>query len=186
VSDRVQRTASILVGALVVGVIAWIAVSMPTAKTPRIEDASAPTPTETDAASPPSTPDAAPEVTLDASLDLGTDSILLDAGVMPKGAPRSVRLGVVLIQFEGAEGASSAARSKKDALIEAQRLLDEARIDFKKAVHGGDSGSSDDIGRIPRGVLDPRTEIAVFSLGAGDVSDILETPRGYWIVKRLE
>ena len=50
----------------------------------------------------------------------------------------------------------------------------------------GDSGSSEDIGRIPRGVLEKSTELAVFSLAAGDVSEPLETLRGYWVVKRLE
>ena len=41
----------------------------------------------------------------------------------------------------------------------------------------GDNGSAEDIGRMPRGVLDARTEVAVFSLSAGDVSEVLETPR---------
>jgi parvulin-like peptidyl-prolyl isomerase len=53
-------------------------------------------------------------------------------------------------------------------------------------VKAGDSGSSEDIGRIPRGVLEHPTEVAVFSLSAGEISEPLETPRGYWIVKRLE
>ena len=50
----------------------------------------------------------------------------------------------------------------------------------------GDSGSSEDIGRIPRGVLDRATELAVFSLEKDALSEPLETPRGYWVVKRIE
>jgi parvulin-like peptidyl-prolyl isomerase len=53
-------------------------------------------------------------------------------------------------------------------------------------VLSADPGSAEDVGRIPRGVLDPRTEMAVFSLPPGTVSDVLETPRGYWIVKRID
>jgi parvulin-like peptidyl-prolyl isomerase len=92
----------------------------------------------------------------------------------------------VLVTYVGAEGASSNARTKAEALVVAQRLHDDAKTDFKKAVKEGDAGSLDDIGRIPRGVLDPRSEVAVFSLAASEISEILETPKGFWIVKRLD
>lgn len=111
---------------------------------------------------------------------------LLDAGGMPNGAPRSVRLGVVLVQWAGAEGASSSARARPEALKRAQELAEKAKTDFKATVKEGDSGSAEDVGRIPRGVLDRTTEVAVFSMSAGDISEPLETPRGYWIVKRIE
>ena len=110
----------------------------------------------------------------------------LDAGSMPTGAPRSVRLGVVLVQFAGAEGASSSARAKPDALKHAVELAEQARTDWKAAVKAGDTGSSEDIGRIPRGVLDPHTEVVVFSLEKDGISEPLETPKGYWIVRRVE
>jgi len=35
-------------------------------------------------------------------------------------------------------------------------------------------------------VLEPAVEYAIFTLPVGSVSDPLETPRGYWIVKRTE
>lgn len=54
------------------------------------------------------------------------------------------------------------------------------------AVKGGDSGSAEDIGRIPRGVLERTTEAVVFSLDKDGVREPLETPRGYWVVKRFE
>ena len=111
---------------------------------------------------------------------------LLDAGSMPTGAPRSVRLGVVLVQFAGAEGASSSARAKPDALKHAVELAAQAKTDWKAAVKAGDTGSSEDIGRIPRGVLDPHTEVVVFSLEKDAISEPLETPKGYWIVRRVE
>ena len=114
------------------------------------------------------------------------NTLLSDSGAMPSGAPRAVKVGVVLVQFAGAEGASSSARAKPEAYKHAQGLAEQARADWTAAVKAGDAGSAVDIGRIPRGVLDRTTEVAVFSLGAGDISEPLETPRGYWIVKRLE
>jgi hypothetical protein len=65
-------------------------------------------------------------------------------------------------------------------------LGERAKTDWKGAVKAGDVGSSEDIGRIPRGVLDRTTELSVFSLEKDAISEPLETPRGYWIVKRVE
>ena len=129
---------------------------------------------------------AALDSTGDGGFSLTGLSGLLDAGAMPSGAPRSVRLGVVLVQFAGAEGAPSSARAKPDALKHAVELAEKAKGDWKAAVKAGDSGSSEDIGRIPRGVLDRATELAVFSLDKDALSEPLETPRGYWVVKRIE
>jgi hypothetical protein len=126
----------------------------------------------------------------DGGLGLGSlgslGNLLGDGGAMPSGAPRAVRLGVVLVQFAGAEGAPSSARAKPDAFKHAQELMEQARTDWKAAVKAGDSGSSEDIGRIPRGVLERSTEVAVFSLDKDGISEPLETPRGYWVVKRVE
>lgn len=181
-----QRWASILVGAAVVGVVGWMAYEGLEASRPR------PVRAHDDAgdASPPSAIDAgAPVVAAvdDADAGLFLPQLSLgDAAVIPSTAPKSVKLGVVLIAYAGAEGAPATARSKAEARVIADRLLADAKADFHHAVGAGDSGSSDDIGRIPRGVLDPHTEVSVFALGSGDVSDVLETPRGYWIVKRID
>ena len=51
---------------------------------------------------------------------------------------------------------------------------------------GATAVTSDDIGRMPRGVLEPAVEYTLFTLPVGAVSDPLETPRGYWIAKRTE
>ena len=88
--------------------------------------------------------------------------------------------------FAGAQGAPPGARPKKDALELATKLASDAKTDFHAAVIRGDSGSSDDIGRIPRGVLEPAVEYTLFTLPSGAVSDPIETPRGYWIAKRTE
>lgn len=136
----------------------------------------------------------------DAASEAASGAVIEDAGApleeadadagdwltLPKDAPRSVRLGVVLVEFAGAEGASKAAPAKSDAAARAAALLETARTSFSEAVRKGDPGSADDIGRIPRGVLDPSTEATVFRLKTADVSGVLETPRGYWIVKRID
>lgn len=200
----VQRWASVLVGAAVVVGVAWLAAEQSGGRVrrePLLADgggAASAAGASTAGASPASSTLAitgvigadagAGDVGGDAGLSLGSFGLLGDAGLatMPSGAPRTVHIGVVLVQFVGAEGASSNAKTKAEALAAAEKLHDLAKTDFKAAVKQGDSGSSDDIGRIPRGVLDPRSEVSVFSLTAGEVSDVLETPKGFWVVKRLD
>ncbi len=105
---------------------------------------------------------------------------------IPPNAPRVVRFGVVLVSYLGAEDAPRTARSKHDAIELAQKLAAQAKSDFHAAVRRGDEGSSDDVGSMRRGVLEPAPEYVLFSLAAGAVSDPIDTPRGFWIVKRIE
>jgi len=105
---------------------------------------------------------------------------------LPTTAPKTVRFGVVLVQYAGAEGAPASARPRKDALELATKLSGDARSDFHGAVKRGDDGSTDDAGRIQRGVLELAVEYFVFTLPVGQVSDPIDTPRGYWVVKRLD
>jgi len=206
VNDRIQRWASIVLGTAVVLLVGWLTMEQMSRTHIHAEplDASAPgSDASTTSVAAASTADAgategsggATSGAVDTSADSGFSltglantglTNLLDAGSMPTGAPRAVRLGVVLVQFAGAEGASSSARAKPDALKHAVELAEQARTDWKAAVKAGDTGSSEDIGRIPRGVLDPHTEVVVFSLEKDGISDPLETPKGYWIVRRVE
>lgn len=106
---------------------------------------------------------------------------------LAKGAPRHVRFGVVLVTYEGAEGApEKGARRKSDALALATRLAEEAKGDFRGTVQRGDTGSTEDVGQVGRGVLEPTPEAVLFALPVGQVSGVIDTPRGFWIVKRLE
>ena len=200
--DRIQSWASLTVGAAVVVLVGWLTYDQMARPRLRAEpdggagasvDAGAPSSSGAAASggdggtSPGSS--ASPMTVLDSNADGGLslfNTLLGDSGAMPSSAPRTVKLGVVLVQFAGAEGASSSARARPDALKHALELAEQARTEWKAAVKAGDPGSSEDIGRIPRGVLERPTEVAVFSLAAGDISEPLETPRGYWIVKRLE
>ncbi len=183
--DQTQRWLSILVGAAVIVVSGWMTVEAMDARPVKKVEADAGAPSASVAPEPPDAAVVVAEPSLDGGLFLPSLS-LGDAAVLPGSAPRSVKIGVVLVAYQGAEGAAATARPKREALNLAERLVGEARADFHHAVTAGDSGSADDIGRIPRGVLDPRTELAVFALAPGDVSEILETPKGYWIVKRIE
>ena len=187
------RWASILGTVAVVGTMGYLAFEQLSKPIPHVlgDDAGAgddagvgPTDASAEAAAL-SDPAEAGALDTDGGLTLG---IQLDAGALANlgsTAPRSVKLGVVLVQFAGAEGATSQ-RSKADALKRAHELQEQAKTDFSGAVKAGDQGSAADIGRIPRGVLEQPTEVAVFSLAAGELSEPLETPRGYWVVKRLE
>jgi hypothetical protein len=124
----------------------------------------------------------------DGGISLGIPS-LSDASLDPiavVGNGRSVRFGVVLVSFQGAQGASDKARSKPAAQELADKLAEEAKTDFHAAVTKGDPGSMDDAGRISRGVLEAPAESALFGLQPGTVSGVIETPRGFWIVKRLD
>jgi hypothetical protein len=107
--------------------------------------------------------------------------------LLPPNAPKNVTIGIVLVAYQGAQGAPDAAPSKPAALTRARELLAQAKLDFQAAVGKGDTGSLADAGRMPRGVLEPEIERAVFTLEPGNVfPDPLDTPRGYWIVKRLQ
>jgi hypothetical protein len=119
--------------------------------------------------------------------DVGYD-ILPDgskAPPLPDTAPQAVRFGVIQFSYQGAQFAADAARSKEQAKQRALAAVEEAKKDFAAAVARGDQGSRADAGRIPRGILEPAAEYVLFTLPKGEVaSQPVETPRGYWIVRR--
>lgn len=104
---------------------------------------------------------------------------------LPATAPTALRFGVVLFSYAGAQAAPDSARSKEAARERAQSVIEEAKRDFKGAVSQGDRGSTADAGRIQRGVLEPAVEYVLFSLEKGAVHpEPVDTPRGYWVVRR--
>jgi hypothetical protein len=125
-------------------------------------------------------------------LNLGpTDAgaLLLD-GSAPSGltgeAPKSVVFGVILVQYKGAQMAPGITRTREQALALAQQLAEEGKTNFKAAVAKGDPGSMENAGRMPRGMLEPAPEFVLFSLPKDGVSEPVDTPRGFWIVHRIE
>jgi hypothetical protein len=191
-----QRWLSIVLG---VGVLA-LCVALAFFATPKQKSAAiAPTPSADDSATASTT-----AATLDGGgLDLGAVTLgdqavnsgtgpgyrMLDGTAVPplnEHVPHEVTFGVVMITYAGAEAAPKNARSKPEALELAKKLAADAKADFKGAVQRGDNGSSDNLGTMQRGVLEPAPEYALFSLPVGGVSDVIDTPRGFWIVRRIE
>jgi hypothetical protein len=105
---------------------------------------------------------------------------------LPGDAPKSVVFGVILLQYKGAQGAPPSARSREAALDLARQIAADAKTDFKAALAKGDKGSQENAGRIPRGMLEPAPEFVLFSLPKDGVSEPVDTPRGFWIVHRIE
>ena len=135
--------------------------------------------------------------------DLARGELRTDGGgpgtTLPDGSPvpplpvsvsRQVRFGVVLVSYSGAQpsagGVRPVARSKSDARILSERLRATAEQDFHAAVQQGDVGSSDDLGQVKLGILEPAPEYLLFTLSVHGVAGPVDTPRGFWIVKRLE
>lgn len=108
------------------------------------------------------------------------------SNALPANAPNDVTFGAILVTFEGAQGAPSKARSKQAALEIAQRILATAQSSFEDAVKLGDPGSMANAGTMRRGILEPTVEHALFTLEKGAVfSEPLETPRGFWVLRRI-
>ncbi len=126
-------------------------------------------------------------------VDGGVGGTLFDGSPVPSlplNAPRQVRFGVVLVSYEGAQPSPNAGRPptrpRADARSLAEKLFATAQQDFHAAVQQGDAGSSDDVGRVKLGILEAAPEYVLFSLPIDGVGGPVDTPRGYWIVKRLE
>ncbi len=106
--------------------------------------------------------------------------------LLPPTAPNDVVFGAILITFEGVQGAPNKARTKGAALELAKRLLSVAQGNFEDATKQGDPGSTANAGSIRRGILEPAVEYALFTLDKGAVyPEPIETPRGYWIMRRI-
>lgn len=104
---------------------------------------------------------------------------------LPDSAPQSVSFGVVVFSYAGAELAAPTARTKEQAREKAEAVIADAKTDFAKAVARGDRGSTASAGRVPRGVLEPAAEYVLFTLPKGEVSPApVDTPRGYWVLRR--
>jgi hypothetical protein len=108
------------------------------------------------------------------------------AQALPANAPRRIRFGVVLVQYRGVQLAPDVERSRAEAFALAERLAAVGRVDFARAVQQGDEGSTADAGRIDRGILESGLEYELFTLERGAVSRPLDTPRGFWVVRRIE
>lgn len=104
---------------------------------------------------------------------------------LPPGAPRTVTFGVLLVVYAGAQGAGPGARSKAEALTLAEKLAKLGAKDFPSAVKLADVGF-EDAGEIQRGVLEGGPEVVLFELPPGGIGGPVDSPRGYYVFKRIE
>jgi hypothetical protein len=158
------------------------------AKTAPIASVVAP-PTPSASAAPAASEAAADSAPSDELASEGFD-ILLDgrkAPPVPASAPQEVTFGVVVFAYQGAQFAQPGARTKEQAKEKAVLAAAEAKHDFSAAVAKGDHGSTSNAGRMPRGMLEGAAEYVLFTLGKGEVaSEPVDTPRGYWVLRRID
>ena len=106
---------------------------------------------------------------------------------LPESAPQSVTFGVVQFAYEGAQFSNKGARTKEQAREKARSFVELAQKDFEAAVAKGDRGSRSSVGRMHRGILEPAVEYLLFTLPKATIyGEPIDTPRGYWIIRRID
>ncbi len=115
-----------------------------------------------------------------ATLADGSPAPQLDAS-----APKRVLFGVILVWYEGAQNAPQTARSKDEALLLATSIASDAKKDFAAAAKRGDVGVPA-AGEMLRGVLERGPEYVLFSLEVGATGGPVDSPKGFYIFKRIE
>jgi len=195
-----QRTTSVTVGLLFVAAVAAVAVlGLRPKKVPEPAPVAKPTVSvhATPSAAPP--PSASPkDVAIDPDGGVASGEGVVTEGFenfpdggkvpeLPASAPTRIGFGAVVFTYRGAQNAPSDARSKEDAKKKAVEAIELAQKDFAAAVAKGDKGSTTDAGHVPRGVIEPPIEYVLFMLEKGKVHpEPIDTPRGYWVVRRNE
>ena len=106
--------------------------------------------------------------------------------------PEEIAASHILISYSGTERSESE-RTKEEAQALAERVLQEARAegaDFAELARQYSDGPSGpdggDLGTFKREMMDDTFSDAAFALEVGAVSDVVETPFGFHIIKRTE
>src|SRR5262249_26857140 len=103
--------------------------------------------------------------------------------------PEQVRARHILVKVDGgaSDAVKAAARKKAEDLLKRVRAGEDFATLAKK--NSDDSGSADkggDLGVFPHGKMVPAFDTAVFALEPGAVSEVVETPFGFHIIKLEE
>lgn len=107
-------------------------------------------------------------------------------------APQTVSARHILVQYEGsARAGADITRSKEEARSRAEEVESKAKgsgADFAALAREYSDGPTGkrggDLGAFPKGRMHPAFEDAVFDLGVGEVSGVVETPFGFHVIKR--
>jgi NIMA-interacting peptidyl-prolyl cis-trans isomerase 1 len=109
-------------------------------------------------------------------------------------APDAIIAQHILVIYKGAKRAPKGiVRTKADARARAAEALGKLQsgTPFEDVVtaYSDDTGSVDrmgSLGKFRRGDMDPAFSAAAFALRVGQVSDVVETPFGFHIIKRTQ
>jgi len=106
--------------------------------------------------------------------------------------PKEIAASHILISYKGAER-SEATRTKEEARALAEEVLAKARAegaDFaalaREYSDGPTAEKGGDLGTFGRGKMAQAFEEAAFKLKVGEISDVVETPFGFHIIKRTK
>ncbi|HYR96583.1 MAG TPA: SurA N-terminal domain-containing protein, partial [Candidatus Binatus sp.] len=100
--------------------------------------------------------------------------------------PEQVRARHILVKAapEAGDNTKAAARKKAQDLLAAVKAGgDFAALAKKSSDDPGSAANGGDLGLFARGRMTPEFEDAAFALDAGDVSDVVETPFGFHVIK---
>ncbi len=116
------------------------------------------------------------------------------ASAAPTAPPDAIIAQHVLVAYKGAKRApKGVTRSKTEAKARAAEALSKIRAGtpFEDVVkeYSDDTGSVDrmgSLGKFRRDAMDPAFSAAAFALGVGQVSEPVETPFGFHVIKRTQ
>jgi hypothetical protein len=119
----------------------------------------------------------------------------VDASALSAAAPPDTIIAQhILVAYRAAKRSpKGVTRSKAEAKARAAEALAKIRsgTTFEDAVkeYSDDAGSADrmgSVGKFHRGDMDPAFSAAAFALAVGHVSDVVETPFGFHVIKRTQ
>lgn len=102
--------------------------------------------------------------------------------------PESVRASHILIIVPpGADAATkAAAKARAEEALKAVRAGQDFAAVARQYSQDGSAQRGGDLGFVPRGQTAPAFETAAFALKVGQVSDVVESPFGYHVIKVVE
>jgi NIMA-interacting peptidyl-prolyl cis-trans isomerase 1 len=136
----------------------------------------------------------APTSALDASAASSDAQAQAAEGVASAAAPDTIIAQHILVAYKGAKRApKNVTRSKAEAKARAAEARSKigSGTTFEDAVrdYSDDTGSAErlgSVGKFHRGDMHPAFSAAAFALRVGQVSDVVETPFGFHVIKRTQ